>query len=55
MYKYSKRAQDEFFKNIIESYFFVLFATSVEAHKFILSKDDMVNNSEKRNKILNEI
>ena len=55
MYKYSKRAQDEFFKNIIESYYFVLFATGPEAHDFILNKDDMVNNQDKRSKIFNEI
>lgn len=41
MYKYSKRAQDRFFTYIFETYFFIRFARSEAALKYILNKTDM--------------
>ena len=49
LYKYSKRAQDRFFKYFIEAYLFARFGLSDSGNDFILSKDDMC--AEKRPKI----
>ena len=53
MYKYSKKAQDKYFKYMFESYFFAKFASSEDGKEFILSKEDMIG--EKVEKIEEEI
>jgi len=40
MYKYSKKAQEKFFSNPIESFFLIQFANSKEGENFILKKAD---------------
>lgn len=53
LYKYSKRAQDRFFKYFFEAYFFARFGLSQKGRDYLLNKDDM--NDEKRPKIESEI
>ena len=42
LYKYSKRAQDRFFKYFFEAYLFARFGLSKDGFDFIMSKEDMV-------------
>lgn len=53
LYKYSKRAQDRFFKYFFEAYYFARFGLSTKGRDYLLNKDDM--NDEKRPKIESEI
>ena len=53
MYKYSKKAQDKYFKYMFEAYFFAKFASSDDGNQYILSKEDMIG--EKVEKIESEI
>ena len=48
MYHYSKKAQDRFFSQTIETFFFAKFAGSPEAMAFIKSKSNMSSENIKR-------
>lgn len=55
MYKYSKKAQDRYFAQPVESFMFAAFALSDEGQAFLKAKPDNVKDSEKLTKMLKDL
>jgi len=55
MYKYSKKAQDRYFSNPVESFMFAAFALSDEGNKFLREKPDNLKDQEKLRRVLHDL
>lgn len=55
MYKYSKKAQDRYFSQPVESFMFAAFALSDEGLTFLRDKPDNIKDSSKLKRLLRDL